>query len=331
MRKNLAPFMSFLGSLHGSRLGSLLGFPVIAILLAPSCGGSGSALTVNDFCPQKAMHECAGIAANCSVSMSTCVAARVIACTKVVMSIENSPIPRPFRPENVAACVNQAQIVYSKTTIAPADLDPLDVLCQRVFSGKLKAGATCVSSDYECDSMLICDPTFKVCATPTVVTGMYCNNPGETCPMGKYCTMVGATRQCQPLQTSGQSCDDTMPCLETLRCSASTMKCADKATVGQNCLSDDDCSAAMMVPYCDPYYGNTCDKGFQPTRSAPQCIDFGGMPMGGLGGASGTGGAGGAGGGGGTDSVGGAGGDTSAGGAGGADDVGGAGGAAGAV
>jgi hypothetical protein len=328
MRKNLAPSISFLGS--------LLGFPVIAILLAPSCGGSGSnPLTVTEFCTQKATHECAGIAAHCSVSMSTCVAARQIACGKFVTPIESIPT-RPFRPDNVPACVNQAQIVYSKTTIAPADLDPLDVLCQRVFSGKLKAGAPCVSSDYECDSNLICDPTFKVCATSTVVTGMYCNNPGETCPTGKYCTMVGATRQCQPLQTSGQSCGDTMPCLETLRCSASTMKCADKATVGQNCSSDDDCSAAMMVPYCDPYYGNTCDVGFQPTRSAPQCIEFGGMPMGGLGGASGTGGAGaggagGAGGGGGTDGVGGAGGDTDVGGAGGADDVGGAGGAAGAV
>jgi hypothetical protein len=324
MRKNLAPFISFLGS--------FLGFSSLAILLAPSCGGSGnSPLTVTEFCTQKATHECAGIAANCSVSMSTCVAARKLACGKFVMPIESSPLVRPFRPENVPACVNAAQTVYSKTTIAPADLEPLDVLCQRVFSGKLKAGAPCVSSDYECDSMLICDPTFKVCATPMVVTGMYCNNPGETCPTGKYCALVGVTRQCQPLQTSGQSCDDTMPCLETLRCSASTMKCADKAAVDQNCTSNDDCSAA--VPYCDPYFQNTCDKGFEPTRSAPQCIEFGGMPMGGLGGASGTGGtgAGGAAGGGGADSVGGAGGDTSAGGAGGADDVGGAGGAAGAV
>jgi hypothetical protein len=54
-------------------------------------------------------------------------------------------------------------------------------------------------------------------------------------------------------------------------------------------MSNDDCAA--IVPYCDPFYNNTCDRGFEPTRSAPECADFGGTPPGGTGGAGGAGGA----------------------------------------
>jgi len=261
----------------------------ISTIVSFSCGSGSTPLTETDYCTQRATRECAGVALQCSASMTACVAARTTACSTAVAVIHQSALVRPFRPENIAACVNKAQEVYSKTPITPADLAPLDVLCNRVFSGRLKAGDACTSSDYECDVGLICDPVAHVCAKQVTVTGMYCGNPGETCPTGKFCSAAaGGTRQCLPRAESGESCAAT-PCVETLRCSTDTMKCVDKAGVAEPCMSNDDCAA--IVPYCDPFYNNTCDRGFEPTRSAPECADFGGTPPGGTGGAGGAGGA----------------------------------------
>lgn len=266
-----------------------LNWLVALAAISTSCGGGGSSapLTTADFCMQKATRECTGIAANCGASMTACQAKRLAACTTFVNAIQASVVVRPFRPENIANCVNMAQSVYSKATITPADLAPLDTACNRVFSGKLAVNAACMSSDYECDVGLICDPVLLVCAKQTVVTGMYCGNPGETCPTGKSCTAPagGGTRQCTARAGSGESCSDATPCLETLRCDATSMKCATKAAVSEACTTDDDCAAS--APYCDPAGGNTCDAGFQPTRFNPQCADFGAT-------VSGAGGAGGA-------------------------------------
>jgi hypothetical protein len=245
-------------------------------------------VTPADYCNQRATAECAGIALQCSATTTACVALRTTACSTEVAAISASALVRPFRPENIANCVNLSKAVYSKTKITPADLAPVDVACNRVFSGKAKATDACTSSDYECDGGLICDQVFHVCAKPVVVTGMYCGNPGETCPTGMFCSSAaGGTRQCVARAASGESCDASTPCSETLRCSATTMKCIDKAAVAQSCTTNDDCAAT--APYCDPAGGNTCDVGFEPTRFNPQCADFGATV-----GATGAGGAGGA-------------------------------------
>jgi hypothetical protein len=246
-----------------------------------ACGGGGGSkpLTEVDFCTQKASKECESVAIPCAASMNACQAKRVQVCSDFVAAIQASPVVRTFRPENIAACANKAAEVYKKTPITPSDRDALDVVCNQAFSGKIKAGDPCVSSDYECDTGLICDTNLHTCAMKKpVAANAFCGNPGETCPAGQYCASSAGARQCTVRGAAGDACGtDLPPCLETLYCSAMTMKCTTKITIpATTCTSNSDCGAA--IPYCDPFYQNTCDRGFEPSRAAPECADFGGNP-----------------------------------------------------
>lgn len=247
------------------------------------CGGGsgGSTLTQNEFCAKKAANECMGVADRCAATSAACKAKRVFACDAfavVQQAAPSSPTTRPFRPDLAGACLSKATEVYAKPLITPTDRNTLDEACARVFSGKKKATdatePTCVS-DYECDANQICDSFFKTCAPKKpVAANAGCNNPGEICPAGQFCT--GSPRKCVPRQMAGETCDAS-PCLETLRCVGGT--CAERVGLTMHCASDDDC--LPEVPYCDTFNGSICTTGFSPSTLNAECIGaFGAMSAG---------------------------------------------------
>lgn len=239
------------------------------------CNGGGAAtLTQGSFCDKMAENECAAVANKCLATSANCKTKRVAACNDFAMQQQaapSSPASRPFRPENADACLTKTTTVYSKSTITPVDLAALDDVCARVFSGKKKSTDTVkptCASDYECDDNEICDPDFIVCAPKKMVgTSAGCNNPGEICPAGQYCT--GSPRQCKPRPAAGEACDATSPCLETLRC-GSAGTCVERLDIGASCDSNDDCDATY--PYCDPYNGKVCTPGFTPSTANAECV-----------------------------------------------------------
>ena len=280
-----------------------------SVLAVLGCGGGGgSKMTTSDFCSQKAQKECDAVASKCSATADACKTARMTACTEWVATQQSAS--RPFQTDKVSACVNKAGQVFAKAPITPADRAELDDVCARVFSGKLKDGDACANT-YECDVNLICDPALSVCAqVKNVSTDAFCANPGETCPTSQYCMTSGAVRKCVNRPGMGAACSADMPCLDTFRCDATTSTCKEKIDSLGACTMDSDCVPAF--PYCDPYFNNTCDNGFTPTRGARECEAFGAPPD-----ATGTGGSAGGGGAGGDSGGGGAGGDSGGGGAGG--------------
>jgi hypothetical protein len=261
----------------------LLNGRVVSILfatvgMAAACGGGGGSkpLTEDDFCTQKATKECDGVALNCTATAAACLAARRTTCLTMVTDIETNSPALTFRPENISACVSKTAEIYKKSLITPADRAAVDAVCGRVFSGKKVANDTCATSDFECNTGLICDTTLPVpkCAARTVVSGMFCGNPGETCPVGKYCTGAVGARQCVAQKAEGDVCDPvSAPCTDAFYCPADTLVCTKKLTVRKMCTLDSDCSAE--VPYCDAYAGKICDVGFAPSPSAPECMLFG--------------------------------------------------------
>lgn len=240
---------------------------------ASSCGTHDDAMTVAQFCEQKATRECAGVATNCSVPPATCKVARVAVCVEFVQAQE--PVAtRPFRPDRAPACLSATEATYRQSPVTPAARRTMDDACQRVFSG-MKAMAAPCESTFECDGDLICDR--GVCATKRVVAADgFCANPGDVCPAGRACIATAGTSACMvPSIPAGAACDDeTNPCATDLRCVEGM--CAPKVQNGGQCTRDADCTDD--APYCDPYYQKTCDTGFIPQRSSPECVSFGGTP-----------------------------------------------------
>ncbi len=273
--------------------------------LAVSCGGGSSKpLTEDDYCTQRAGKECE-VADTCQFSVETCKTARKLLCTMQVTAIKSTPnTPRVFHPENVPACISKAADVYKLTTIKPSDMADLADVCNYVFQGNVVKLAACMVK-YDCKDRgaTICDKGF--CADKLVKgTGIQCPEFGAVCMPPEYCTTVGAATKCVPKKGSGEPCDATTPCLDTLRCAGGA--CAPLLKLNDKCTSDDDCSTD--APYCNPYAGNECGKGLTFATHSPSCSAFGdteaAAPTGAAGsggtpggdGAAGSGGGGGAGG-----------------------------------
>ena len=279
------------------------------------CGGGGSKpLTEDDFCTQVSEAECQ-VVDRCVTSADTCKAQRKAACLDFATAAKAGGV-RAFIAGNVGACKDQTHSLYAQTApITPTQAAALLDTCSYVFQGKVADLDTCTVK-YDCaNRSSICD---KGRCAPKVVkgSGALCGNPGEICNTGLYCTTVSGASQCVAKGSSGATCDDQTPCLETLRCANGS--CADRVAAAGACASSDDCVAA--APYCDPAAGNKCDPGLSFSASSPSCCAFGGdstCSATGAGGAGG-GGAGTAGTAGGTGGTGGTGAGGTAGGAGGA-------------
>ncbi len=253
-------------------------------LVAGCGGGGGKALTVDDFCGQKAEKECVVPVASCTADVDACKVARKKICKEWASAVQTADAQRVFVAANISTCVNKASSVYALPTIKPSDLAALDDTCEYVFQGAVKALSECMTK-YDCaDKNNICD---KGNCAPKMSVGKdaQCANLGAVCGTGQYCATSGATFKCTDKVGSGNSCA-TAPCLETLRCSGGM--CAALLTAGDVCTTDSDCPTTS--PYCDPSAGAQpeCTTGLRFATHSPSCAAFGDTQAQGAGGSTGT-------------------------------------------
>ena len=264
------------------------------ITLAVSCGGGSSKPPmVSDFCQMWAAALCQ-IADSCLTSKTDCESKALIECQAQATSDQASGV-RIFTPANMARCVNETSTVFKKMSgITTTDLDTVADYCNYVFQGTVAKLAACTTK-YDCAGTVdavICDK--GVCAaSATKAAGAGCSDPGAVCTTGSYCSK-GTTQfyTCMPKGKATDACDDSTPCLETLRCSAG--KCVARVDIGGACASDDDCSTT--APYCDPYAGYKCAASLSFSSGSTSCTNFfsPSTPDGGAAGAGGAPGAAGA-------------------------------------
>jgi hypothetical protein len=239
-------------------------------LVAAGCGGGGSSkpLIVDDFCTQKAQKECQ-VTVRCATDKTTCETQRRALCMTFAQATM-SPT-RPFRPENVAACISETNRVYAKTSpITPTDLASMDDACNYVFQGSVARDGTCATK-YDCTGKVICDRAMRCETQVNKNNGDDCSGAGAVCTQGLYCTGTPVPR-CMAKKVLTNVCDDMNPCIETLRCMGGI--CAARAMANDPCATDDDCPTT--APYCDPNVGNHCDSGLSFAGGAPSCAAFGG-------------------------------------------------------
>jgi hypothetical protein len=233
---------------------------------------------VASFCAAKAKAECQ-VSLVCASDASACASYRAGLCVQDAASATASGT-RTYDPGNVQPCLDALNAAYGNTNtkiLFAALVGPGSITdkCERVFAGIAVQDKPCVS-DYDCTGELICSPatfgaTEKVCA-PAVSKnlGDFCSDPGSMCPVDAYCANTGAAPECQPSAAAGMACSMAPPCISTERCIGGF--CADRATAGQACTTNDDC--APDSPYCDPNGSSVCTIGLTFARGALDCQPY---------------------------------------------------------
>jgi hypothetical protein len=127
--------------------------------------------------------------------------------------------------------------------------------CNDVYRGTIAANAPCPSgATADCMDGLVCDKGFCGLARPVAQGG--CANSGEYCQTDYYCSNASGAYFCTSKGGLGAVCGDSLPCLETLRCSAGI--CTTQLEIGDVCSVDQDCNPAGTnsvdkAGFCDPF------------------------------------------------------------------------------
>jgi len=268
-----------LGGWAGSAsIARAFGVSVLAawVALVSGCGGgSGTPLTEDSYCEQKAEKECQ-VAPKCGTGMTACVTQRKTACL-AVNAASKTP-PRIFTPSNVGPCIDKTNSVYAKSLAAgatQADLDAMTDVCAYVFQGNSTDVCTV---KYDCkDKSQICDKGICV-KQMNVNKGAFCVSPGQVCSADSYCANDTATSmlKCLPKAVQSAPCSATIPCIDPYRCDGPSGTCMPKFMAGQFCGNSSECAAA--AGFCDPFLGCKCDTGLSFAAGALACADYGGGP-----------------------------------------------------
>ncbi len=238
--------------------------------LSAGCSSAPPAITVIEFCAQKATEECRFVVPVCSpLTSAACQTAREMVCSNDATKATASG-NRVFNPGNVAACLGAIDSTYGvlkfgmNSTLAyaginggPTATNTVDFLCESVFQGTAQATKQC-TTDYDCAGGNVCTPSnggskVNVCAPLQVVgQGLSCGAAGDVCSGGNVCI---------PNNLSEYLCQQSTTVLGGL---------------GATCATDADCDPGT-AGYCDANMGSTCQLGYSFGGSAPDCRAFGGV------------------------------------------------------
>ena len=219
----------------------------------------------DSFCSAKADAECAQLAPKCGATVDACKPKRLSACSTAASTAAS--LGGSYVSSAAQDCIDKISEVYKDkaANVTPATEAEAAKVCERVFKGGKAANAPC-ANNVECQGSLICDRT--VCATEEITKiTVACNNPGQICEPGAYCTPQGAVKFCVAKKVAGDICDANSPCIETLRC---VNHCVALESGGQMCGADSDCAA--VAPYCDPST-KKCRPKYESDSAA--CRDYG--------------------------------------------------------
>ena len=135
--------------------------------------------------------------------------------------------------------------------------------CSIVYRGKAARNQAC-AIDSDCTDGFTCDKAHCGIATQ-VGPGAGCANVGETCPVGYYCGDSTGIHSCEAKAMAKTACDDSTPCLESLRCAGGL--CVDALPTGEICGMDQDCS----THFCEPYAGK-CATDLRFANGSAACV-----------------------------------------------------------
>jgi hypothetical protein len=244
--------------------------------LAMGCGIEDKPLTPTDFSTRYAQEICAAVSPACLIPEASCVAQQLSVRAAADQAAINQG--RSFLPSAAQTCLNQVSSAYGqlqggKVALKADDLHKVNEACSGVYRGRKLANEAC-GADEDCVTGLICDfaktaGSGRCGAKKVVLQGGGCANIGEVCPTGFYCGAGTGVLTCQSKLDLGLACNESAPCLETLRCSGGA--CAAQLGFGELCTVDQDCASGL----CEPY-ALKCADDVRFADRTPACAAMGG-------------------------------------------------------
>jgi hypothetical protein len=237
----------------------------VVALFACSSSEDSEFSSSDSFCAAKADTECKHLALSCGVTVDQCKSKRTNLCNGGAATAAGQN--RQYRANAARPCIDKTDEVFKEKVILPEKEAEVLEVCDRVFGGTLAKNAPCEIS-LQCEGSMICDR--GVCADKLATKlGEACNNPGQVCEKGSFCTLQGQNKFCVAKKKLSEICTAESPCAEDLRCVNS---CVPRVTVGGKCDNDGEC--APEAPYCDAAK-KTCLPKYQAGTAA--CKEYGAL------------------------------------------------------
>jgi hypothetical protein len=240
----------------------------LALVAFVGCGSEKPPTTQTEYCNTYAQDICAAVAPACLMTTSACIAGRLADCS--TQAQQN--LGRDFIPSNADVCLAKVGEVYGKlnqgaVALTAAAIASMNDACANVYRGTKALNGPC-AVDVDCLDGFICDKGYCGRAK-VVVQGQGCANIGEICPAGTYCSGAAPVSLCVSKGNLGAACNDSMPCLESLRCASGV--CAVQLGVGLACSVDQDCATG----FCEPY-AQLCADDVRFANKSAACVAMGG-------------------------------------------------------
>ena len=263
---------SWLG--FGGVVGSVVG--LVAVVTSGCSSAAAPYPTPESYCSAVAQAQCQtpdgglGIPGQCSVTADQCNAAVASSCMTQAGEATGDGT-RVYTPANVPACIAATLSAYGGPSITFAAYQAANQACDAVFAGTVMPGGSCKSTGSCVQAgdggapTVVCSATIPgsttsttmQCATATsVASGAGCNNAGDTCAAGSYCSGRTATSNatCVPGGSVGAVCTKAVGCAVGAYCTlaqgAVNGSCIAGGAAGQACTVNADCGSS--APLCDP-------------------------------------------------------------------------------
>jgi hypothetical protein len=224
----------------------------------------------NSFCNARGQAECSTeVIMHCAAPNATrCISQRQAACVTAV------PVGTSYNPNGAEACLRAVGAAYGDAVISTLENRDMADACATVFDGPGAANSTCQKNiDCKASAGLRCVPaggsSSGTCQIPQRVQGGgSCNSPSQLCIDGFHC---GFTQHCDINSQVGELCNDTLPCDEAARCTASG-RCEKKFDDGTACTSAGECLHDICLRGAMAAQG-ICASQITIAPNEPFCID----------------------------------------------------------
>lgn len=222
--------------------------------------------TVTDFCEAAASGICnAAVVSACDTDASSCVSKVKTECASTPIDLPNVQLSSSltYHPEAGQDCLNALVAAWADAAIDQGDEATVKSTCIKAFNKNLGVNGTC-SDDSDCNvsdglSCVVHSGKGTCQVASSANGGDDCSDPTVQCSAGYYCDEQ--SQHCFSDAKEGKACSDVIACAAGLECvqgSTGEALCQTKASDGDACKTNNDCSSGYCLRPSGQTSGGKC-------------------------------------------------------------------------